>query len=384
MPLLRRNIEHIRVAVAGLGQMGGHHVRALRQLAAGEAEAYYKSGLAAQVGKTRLCGVCDTAPGAAMRFPGLPFFHDWETLLRTVRPDIAVIATPTRTHETLALAALAQGVHVLVEKPVATRRQDWDRLAATADRHGVRLMSGHVERYNPVAIKLRTLLLAGSLRVGRYQFRRCQPHDPRIPDDIVTDKLIHDLDLAQFFFGPVAAAELLDFKTAGDQVQEAVVALRHTGGTSGQLLVSWLRPGDGKIRDVRMTAADDSAVTGDFAAKRLRIGGAEVDCNVPGWVKAGNNQIKDELADFIGYCLEPDPSLPPVQPLLTPAEIAAATTLIEQVAAAIASRKKVAWPNHEINSGRAAQASDRSDLSDTSDLSGRPPPCVNKSAKTHV
>ncbi|MFA5204819.1 MAG: Gfo/Idh/MocA family oxidoreductase, partial [Lentisphaeria bacterium] len=92
--MLQRNIDQIRVAVAGLGKMGGHHVRALRQLAAGEAETYYKSGLAAQVGKTRLCGVCDTAPEAAARFPGLPFFNDWQALLRTVHPDIAVLATP--------------------------------------------------------------------------------------------------------------------------------------------------------------------------------------------------------------------------------------------------------------------------------------------------
>jgi len=176
-------------------------------------------------------------------------------------------------------------------------------------------------------------------------------------DDIITDKLIHDLDLAQFFFGPVATAKLLDFKTVAGQVQEAAVALRHTGGVTGQLLVSWLRPGDGKIRDLRMTAADGSAVTGDFAAKRLMIGGTAVDCTVPGWVKSGNNQIKDELADFIGYCLVPEPTLPAVQPLLTPVEIAAATTIIEQVATDIDGRQHLESPKPDLNSGRAGSPS---------------------------
>jgi len=43
--LLRREAAEIRVAVAGLGRMGGYHVRALLGLAAGEAEPYYKDGL---------------------------------------------------------------------------------------------------------------------------------------------------------------------------------------------------------------------------------------------------------------------------------------------------------------------------------------------------
>ncbi len=342
--LLPRDITRIRIAVAGLGKMGGYHASAIRQLAGGKAEPYYKAGLSAQTCKIELCGLCD--PDAAKRkrlsaeFPMvgrkegcrlslLPMFGNWQDLLDETRPDLAVIASPTPTHFELTKQSLEAGVHSLVEKPLVTSLDQFRQLAALADRQGCRLMSGHVERYNPVSIKLRTLLAEENLPVAGYRFQRTQPHDPRIHDDIVTDKIIHDLDLAQYFFGAVHEFELLDFKRVGGQVQEAAVRLRHENGREGTLFVSWLLPDVWPCREVRIACANGDSLVGDFARKQLMQNGRAVSCAVPHWVKPDNNQIKDELADFVAYCLIPDPALPRFEPLLQPAEIERSIEIIE-------------------------------------------------------
>ncbi len=332
MPLLPRNAREIRASVTGLGKMGSFHVKALSQLSRGESESYYKAGLREQVVKVRICGLCDLDPAKRGALEGIPVFHDHAAMLREVRPDIAIIATPSGSHYELALCALDAGAHTLVEKPATTRAAQWAALVNTAARLDLRIMAGHVERYNPVAIKLHAMLAEKVLRVAEYAFTRCQPHDPRIPDDIVADKLIHDLDLAMFLFGPVARHTLVDFKKVGRQTHELTVHLTHRNGITGELFVSWLRTDAGKRRECRLRRPDGGEVRGDFVAKRLFSDAVPQDCTVPDWVKPDNNQIKDELADFVGYCLMPDPGLPAIQPLLSPAEVGAATAITEQVA----------------------------------------------------
>ena len=328
--LLRRDVSRIRVAVAGLGKMGTYHLQAIQQLANGESEEYYKAGLDDQICKLELCGVCDPLPEQTRRIAlEIPLFTEWQELLETIRPDLAVIASPTSTHFDLALASLEAGVHTFVEKPLVTTLKEFKHLTEAAARQGCRLISGHVERYNPVAMKLCAMLSEGQVVADHYRFQRTQPHDVRIADDIITDKIIHDLDLAQYFFGAIAGFELLDFKQFEGQAQEASVRLCHANGIEGTLLVSWLRPEGRTCREVCITCKDGRRVEGDFSGKELRIDGQRVSCEMPGWVKPDNNQIKDELADFIAWCLVPDPALPQFEPLLRPMEIEATVEIIE-------------------------------------------------------
>lgn len=335
MPLLPRHAKDIRVTVTGLGKMGAFHAEALRQLAGGGGEAYYKSGLREQVGKIRICGLCDLDPARLRPFSGLASFINHRRMLQETRPDIAIIATPSRTHFSLALDSLAAGAHTLVEKPATTHVTQWQELVKIAAQHDLRIMAGHVERYNPVAIKLHTLLANNAFAVRDYAFQRSQPHDPRILDDIVTDKLIHDLDLALFFFGPISAHTLIAFRQVEGQTREVTLRLTHQNGVQGELFVSWLQPGTLKVRECLFRTLAGGKIRGDFVAKRLFLNAENIECSVPEWVKPDNNQIKDELADFIGYCLEPDPILPIIQPLLSTGEVGAATAITEQVATEI-------------------------------------------------
>jgi UDP-N-acetylglucosamine 3-dehydrogenase len=330
--LLSRDIAQFRVAVTGLGKMGSYHIQALQQLAKGESEEYYKSGLGAQICKLSLCGICDPNPEKFRGFAAdIPSFTDWRQLLAAVKPDLAIIASPTQTHFALAQCALEAGVHILVEKPLVTSVAEFNTLNQLAAQNGCRLMSGHVERYNPVSIKLRAMLAANEIDAASYHFQRSQPHDARITDDIVTDKIVHDLDLAQYFFGDIANYSLLNSKQAGGRTQEATVMLHHANGTAGIIFVSWLLPETKLCREVRINCKDGTGIIGDFAEKTLKLNGEPLSCAIPSWIKPDNNQIKDELADFLAHCLIPDPDMPFFQPLLLTREIATSVAIIEDL-----------------------------------------------------
>lgn len=319
----------IRVGIIGMGKMGHIHLSAIQQLAAGKTEQYYKCQIDQLLPRLTVCGICDIRPLDSASYPGIPIFQDAQALLERSQPHLVIIAAPTATHPALALAALERGVHTLVEKPIALRAADIERLQAAAARHGARLMAGHVERYNPVSFKMRAILQHAQPPPTRYRFWRIQRHDPRIPDDIIVDKLIHDLDLSLYFFGDIQTVAARQIKKVDGAVFEAVVWAKHRNGAEGEFFVSWLTETDQKTRRFEIQQGGHCWV-GDLAAKQLTVDGHPIQCVVPGWIEAENNQIKDELVDFVAYCLEPLPN-EAVEPLLSAQEIAQATRWLEYV-----------------------------------------------------
>jgi len=326
--LIPRDGSPVRIAVAGLGKMGAVHLQAVGSLRKGSAEIYYKSDLPRHIRRLELCGVCDADPGKELLYPGIPFYPSWGDLLRGQNPHLAIIASPTRSHVDLALQSLGAGVHTLVEKPITTTLSECQNLIELADANGCRVQAGHVERYNPVAIKLHSLLAKGDLRVRSYRFERSQPLPGRIPDDILTDKLIHDLDLALYLFGSIRRVHLLSSREVAGRLMEVEIHLEHHNGATGTLFVSWLVAENApKHRRVILQSDKNDEIQGDFIEKQLWMNGRRLDCGVRGWIEPSNNQIKDQLADFLAYCLEPVPGVSP--PLLSRQEMLESIRIIE-------------------------------------------------------
>jgi predicted dehydrogenase len=328
--LIPRDHTPVRIAVAGLGSMGEIHLKAAAFLQAGISEDYYKADLPRQIKRLHICAVCDPNPDKQKDFPSYPFYQNWDSLLEEQKPHIALLASPTTSHFELAMKALEAGVHCLVEKPITPSLKECQTLLQVADAQGCRVQAGHVERYNPVAIKVHSLISKGELEIGSYSFERSQALPPRIPDDIITDKLIHDLDLAIYLFGPVTRTETLRSREVGGRVMEIDVQLEHANGIKGTLFVSWLVPAEqNKRRQVNMLTLAGERICGDFIDKTLSIDGVEVTCGVQGWISPVNNQIKDQLADFLAYCLEPIPGIPP--PLLSREEMLESIRIIQHI-----------------------------------------------------
>jgi len=326
--LIPRDGSPVRIAVAGLGSMGAVHLQAIASLRKGGAEIYYKSDLPRHIRRLELCGVCDTDPGKQRHHPDVSFYRNWGDLLRERKPHLAVIASPTRSHFDLAEQALRAGVHTLVEKPIASTHSEVQTLVDLADANGCRVQAGHVERYNPVAIKLHSLMRTGDLRIRSYRFERTQPLPGRIPDDILTDKLIHDLDLALYLFGSIQNVHPRSCRVVEGRIMEVEIHLEHHNGAAGSLFVSWLVADEApRHRRVSLQSDKNDQIQGDFIAKQLWMNGRRLDCGVRGWISPTNNQIKDQLADFLAYCLEPVPGVPP--PLLSRQEMLESIRIIE-------------------------------------------------------
>ncbi|WP_329238381.1 Gfo/Idh/MocA family oxidoreductase [Actinoallomurus sp. NBC_01490] len=115
----------VRVLLAGVYGHGRTHVRNLGRLV--------------RAGAVTVAGVCDPRPVSADTLAGLgdpPWSGDLTDLLVRTRPDVTVICTPIHTHADLAVAAMEAGSHVLLEKPPAPGRAEYDRIARTAERTG--------------------------------------------------------------------------------------------------------------------------------------------------------------------------------------------------------------------------------------------------------
>ena len=329
--LLPRTIDVIKIGIVGMGKMGNFHLEALCQLAQGSHEDYYKGGVTSQLRKIRICGLCDCSRARLDAHPTITGYESLHGLISEQKPHIVVIATPIQTHRQLAKETLESGVHTFVEKPLVTRSAELDELIAVAKTNGCRLMSGHVERYNPVAVKIVSLLKSKPVKVNSYSFVRTQPHDPRITDDIISDKLIHDIDLALYFFGPIKAVTVKDVREVSGQAYQIRVKTAHKNNIRGDIFVSWLVTEDEKKREV-VVSYDGRRILGDFSGKRLLVNGEPIDCGVSGMIRPLNNQIKDELVDFIMHCSEPEGADERISPLLTLDEIVQSVALIDTIA----------------------------------------------------
>ncbi|MBA2669284.1 MAG: Gfo/Idh/MocA family oxidoreductase [Gemmatimonadetes bacterium] len=164
------------IGVVGVGSLGYHHARILRDVAGAE-----------------LVGVHDAEAGRASQVAtelGIRSFATLESLMEVV--EAAVIAVPTTMHAEVAIAALDKGVHLLIEKPLAATLEEADRILRRAEMNGLLVATGHVERFN------------GALRACEpyledprfIESHRLSPFGPRGTDvAVVLDLMIHDIDL---------------------------------------------------------------------------------------------------------------------------------------------------------------------------------------------
>ena len=121
---------------------------------------------------------------------GVRAFPSVESMLDQV--DAAVVVVPTPAHFAVAGPALARGIHLLIEKPIAATVEQANGLVALARQHKALLQVGHVERFNRA---VRAAL--PYLEAPRFiESERLAPFNPRGSDvAVVLDLMIHDIDL---------------------------------------------------------------------------------------------------------------------------------------------------------------------------------------------
>lgn len=231
----------LKVAVIGVGAMGRNHARVYWDLAGVE-----------------LVGVADAsaeAVGAVARRYGTRAYTDYRRLLDEQRPDAVSIAVPTVDHLDVASEVIERGVHLLIEKPIAFSTDEAERIIALAARSGVRLMVGHIERFNPAVVALRARLKDGQLgRVFQIDARRQGPFPARVKDvGVVIDLAVHDLDVMRYISGSEVARVYAETERRIHSTREDLLTglVRLADGTVGTLTINWLTPT--KIRELYVT-----------------------------------------------------------------------------------------------------------------------------------
>ena len=181
---------------------------------------------------------------------GSPWFADFETMLSAGRPDGLIIATPNQLHVQHAMAAIAAGIPVLVEKPLADSVAGGEVLVLAAERAGVPLLTGHHRRHNPMIQRARAIITEG--RLGRIvsvhaffwllkpdsyfevSWRRKPGAGP------ILLNFIHDIDLLRYFCGEVEEVQAFASRAIRnhDADETAVVLLRFANGVLGTVNLS--------------------------------------------------------------------------------------------------------------------------------------------------
>jgi predicted dehydrogenase len=142
-------MSNVRFGIVGMGNMGRYHADAL---------------LAGRVARAELAAVCSTSPGKLQKYQPLPIFDDVTKLIESRAVDALLIATPHPQHPAQAIAAFEAGLHVMVEKPIASHKADAERLIAAAARHPRQVFGAMFQlRTEPRYAKLRKLIQEGEL-----------------------------------------------------------------------------------------------------------------------------------------------------------------------------------------------------------------------------
>lgn len=218
----------LSAGVIGLGVMGRHHSRVLASLEGVE-----------------FAGVYDPAADNQTFIEGKPIFKDIEGLL-SLKPDYCVVAAPTIFHLDIGTILAENGIHALIEKPVASDVESAATLVTMFEQAGVIGGVGHIERFNPALQSMRSRIEAGQLGdIFQVATRRQGPFPGRISDvGVVKDLATHDIDLTAW----ITQQEFVSVNArtthkSGREHEDMVVAIGTLSrGTITNHVVNWLSP----------------------------------------------------------------------------------------------------------------------------------------------
>ena len=213
-------MEGLRVGVAGAGSLGYHHIRILRDLPGVQLAGFHE---------TR-----DERAAYVARELGVEASSSLESLLDRV--DALVVAVPTVHHREVAVAALERGIHVMIEKPLASTLEEADAILEAARKGGAIVQTGHVERFNAA-------ILGAEAYLDRPLFiesHRLAPFVNRGTDvAVVLDLMIHDVDLVQSLVKrPVTSFEAAGMPVLTPSIDIANARLQFEGGAVANLTAS--------------------------------------------------------------------------------------------------------------------------------------------------
>lgn len=166
----------IKCGVAGVGSLGQHHARIYASLPGAE-----------------LVGIFETSDARAAEICAKFNCRRFLTLAELGAACEAVsVVVPTDRHAEVALPLLAQGCHLLIEKPICASLEEAEKVLAAARAAGRLVQVGHIEHFNPVM----SYLEKHADRPAYITTERLAPYTPRGTEvGVVLDLMIHDIGI---------------------------------------------------------------------------------------------------------------------------------------------------------------------------------------------
>lgn len=225
-------MDKVKVGIIGVGYLGTQHARILSYLE--EAE---------------LIGVADIDFKKAMVIGnrhGVKYYENFENMLDEI--DAGIVATPTSEHFAISMTLLKKGKSVLVEKPITETVKQAENLVSAADKNGLILQIGHLERFNPAVEALENLISEPKFievqRLGSFSARS-------LDIDVVLDLMIHDLDIIMALIkDEVKVIRSSGIHVLSDKIDIANARLEFASGCIATLTAS--RVHQGKVRKLRI------------------------------------------------------------------------------------------------------------------------------------
>ena len=228
-------MARLRLAVAGAGLIGRRHIEAI-----------------AACPDAVLVAIADPTPEAKALSEklGVSWYEDPETLVAECKPDGLILATPNALHTPQALAAIAAGVPLIVEKPLAATSQDAWAIVEAGEKAGVPVAAGHHRRHNPLIAAAKDAIASGE--IGRlvalnaitwffkpdHYFDTAWRREPGGGPLLIN--MIHDCDLFLHLAGPVSSVQAVTSNAVrGFKVEDTAAAvLTFESGAVATLTVS--------------------------------------------------------------------------------------------------------------------------------------------------
>lgn len=227
-----------RVGVAGAGKWGMNVVRTCAKLGV-------------------LAAVCDAdlhpLETVRSKYEGVRVYCDYPTMLKLANLDAVIVSAPAPAHAEMALTAIAAGLPVLVEKPLALNVADAQRVVDAADAAGVTLAAGHVLLYHPhVALMLAAIAEGRIGEVRHFRSRRVSWGRLRAHEDVWWSFAPHDIAVMLEVMGE-EPSDVIWASSAYVRPRVADVAyadFTFSYGRSAHVEVTWIDPEKGSRFDV--------------------------------------------------------------------------------------------------------------------------------------
>ena len=211
-----KNKKILKIGIIGLGRMGKNHLNILSTL--NSVEIKFISDLNKN------------------KYLSNDFYFSKILTSRQLKLiDAAIISTPTSSHLKIIKKVGKHVKNIFVEKPIAKNFSETEKIIDYAKKKKLNLKVGFVERFNPVIESLSNIL-KNNKKIISFDFVRAGPSE--IKDvDVITDLMVHDIDLSIFFNGKVKKIKSYGYKS-DNKISHSIAFLTHYNGIVSRFIAS--------------------------------------------------------------------------------------------------------------------------------------------------